>query len=87
MGHVGDGNIHPNFALDLAKEKDNFEKLKDELFEYALSIGGTLSAEHGLGNHKKKYLKDAIEKNAYQKMVEIKKLFDGNEILNKGKSL
>ncbi|MBQ8476025.1 FAD-binding protein, partial [bacterium] len=72
MGHIADGNIHPNFALDLEKEKEQFEKLKDELFYYALSVGGTLSGEHGIGTHKQKYVKDAINKNAHKLMKEIK---------------
>ena len=87
MGHAGDGNIHPNFALDLEKEKDNFLKLKDELFYYALSIGGTLSGEHGVGTHKKKYINQAIEQNAYELMKKIKKLLDERNILNPNKTL
>lgn len=84
MGHAGDGNIHPNFALDLSdkNEKENFEKLKDELFNYALSIGGTLSGEHGIGSHKKKYLKDAIDSNALDLMQKIKNLLDSKGIMN-----
>jgi len=87
MGHIGDGNIHPNFALDLSdkNEKDNFEKLKDELFNYAISINGTLSGEHGIGTHKKKYLSKALDKNAYDLMKNIKDFFDPNHILNKEK--
>ena len=87
MGHAGDGNIHPNFALDLDKEKENFQKLKDELFYYALSIGGTLSGEHGVGTHKKKYVRKAIEENAYELMKKIKKLLDEKNILNPNKTL
>ena len=51
MGHAGDGNIHPNFALDLSdeNEKQNFEIVKDKLFALALELGGSLSGEHGIG--------------------------------------
>ena len=51
MGHAGDGNIHPNFALVLSdeKEKENFEKVKEELFKLAIELGGSLSGEHGIG--------------------------------------
>ena len=87
MGHIADGNIHPNFALNLDFEADNFEKLKDELFEYALKIGGTLSGEHGIGTHKQKYINLAIEKNALNLMKKIKKLLDSKDILNTGKSI
>lgn len=87
MGHIGDGNIHPNFALDLSnkKEKENFEKLKDELFNYAISVDGTLSGEHGIGVHKKKYLSSAIDENAYKLMKNLKEFFDKDNILNKEK--
>lgn len=87
MGHAGDGNIHPNFALDLSDytEKNNFEKLKDELFYYAINAGGTLSGEHGIGVHKKKYLPDALDKNGYEVMKKLKLFFDPKNILNKGK--
>ena len=89
MGHAGDGNIHPNFALDLEDniEKNNFEKLKDELFNYAISIGATLSGEHGIGIQKQKYLSLVLDKNAHNLMREIKKLFDSKDILNTGKSI
>ena len=87
MGHAGDGNIHPNFALDLSdkEEKERFEKVKDELFSLALKLGGSLSGEHGIGWEKKKYLKDALDENALLYMEKIKKLFDPNNIINPNK--
>ncbi len=87
MGHAGDGNIHPNFALDLSdeKEKERFEKVKDDLFSLALKLGGSLSGEHGIGWEKKKYLKDALDENALLYMEKIKKLFDPNNIINPNK--
>ena len=42
--------------------------LKDELFKLALSLGGTLSGEHGIGYEKKKYLKDALDPKAIEYM-------------------
>lgn len=87
MGHAGDGNIHPNFALDLSdkEEKERFEKVKDELFSLALKLGGSLSGEHGIGWEKKKYLKDALDENALLYMEKIKKMFDPNNIINPNK--
>ena len=89
MGHAGDGNIHPNFALDLEnkEEKENFEKLKDELFDFAIRNNGTLSGEHGIGTHKRKYLDKALDKNAHNLMKEIKNLLDKKNILNPNKSI
>lgn len=89
MGHAGDGNIHPNFALDLEnkEEKENFKKLKDELFNYAISIQGTLSGEHGIGIDKKKYLDKVLDKNAHNLMKQIKVLIDKNNIFNPNKAI
>lgn len=89
MGHIGDGNIHPNFALDLRDkvQKDNFEKAKTELFRLAIQLGGTLSGEHGIGCQKSKYLPLALDKTALNIMKQIKQIFDPNNILNPNKML
>ncbi len=87
MGHAGDGNIHPNFALDLSneEEKKNFELVKKELFQLAIDLGGSLSGEHGIGSEKKPYLETALEPCAIKYMEKIKKLFDPNNIMNPNK--
>jgi glycolate oxidase len=87
MGHAGDGNIHPNFSLDLRdkQEAENFEKAVDELFDAAIELGGSLSGEHGVGMCKSKYMTKALDKTAIAYMKEIKKLFDPKDILNPGK--
>ncbi len=84
MGHAGDGNIHPNFALDLSDKDEvaRFNKVKDELFRLAVTLGGTLSGEHGIGYEKKKYLDFGIDQNAFEMMKKIKKVFDPKNILN-----
>lgn len=89
MGHIGDGNIHPNFALDLRdkKQRENFEKAKTELFRLAVSLGGTLSGEHGIGCQKADFLPLALDKTAMKLMKQIKNVFDPNYILNPEKML
>ena len=89
MGHIGDGNIHPNFALDLRDivQKSNFEKAKTELFELAVKLGGTLSGEHGIGCQKSVYLPIAVDRTALKIMSDIKKLLDPNNILNPDKMI
>lgn len=84
MGHAGDGNIHPNFALDLSdkNEVNRFKFVKDKIFEIAVSLGGTLSGEHGIGYEKKEYLDMALDKNAFLYMKKIKNLFDPKNTLN-----
>ena len=89
MGHIGDGNIHPNFALDLRdpNQKQNFELAKAELFRLAVSLGGTLSGEHGIGCQKANFLPLALDKTTLNLMMQIKKVFDPNYILNPEKML
>ena len=87
MGHIGDGNIHPNMALDLRNpiERENFEKAKSELFELALSLNGTLSGEHGIGCEKSAFINKAVNPKNLVMMKQIKKLFDPKNILNPDK--
>lgn len=87
MGHIGDGNIHPNIALDLrnSNEFNNFKKAKTELFELALSLNGTLSGEHGIGCEKSYFIEKALDLNSINYMKQIKKLFDPKNILNPNK--
>ncbi|MBQ9245614.1 FAD-binding protein [bacterium] len=87
MGHIGDGNIHPNIALDLRNpiERSNFEKAKSELFELALSLNGRLSGEHGIGCEKSGYIAKALDPNNLNLMKKIKNLLDPKNILNPNK--
>ena len=84
MGNAGDGNIHPNFALDLSDNSEviRFKKVKDELFNTAIELKGTLSGEHGIGSEKKEYLEKALDKKAYEYMKKIKELFDPENMFN-----
>ena len=87
MGHIGDGNIHPNIALDLRNpiELNNFKRAKTELFELSLSLNGRLSGEHGIGCEKSYFIDKALDSNNLEYMKQIKKLFDPKNILNPGK--
>lgn len=84
MGHVGDGNIHPNIPLDLNDDEDvkNYAICKDEIHKLAVKLGGTLSGEHGIGCEKSKYMHFAIDKVTLEYMKKIKKVFDEKNILN-----
>ncbi len=87
MGHAGDGNIHPNYALDFEniEEMTRFFKAKDELFHLALALGGTISGEHGIGFEKAKYLRNALGTRVYSISKQIKQIFDPKNIMNPGK--
>ncbi len=86
-GHVGDGNFHPVVLSD-NRDKEHFEralKCVDEIIETALSLGGVLSGEHGIGLEKQRFLKKAMDPVAIDIMKQIKGLLDPNNILNPGK--
>lgn len=87
IGHIGDGNIHPQIALNLDNELEfaNYISARDEMYKYAIILGGTISAEHGIGLEKKDYLESAIGKDVLDYMKMIKKTFDPKNILNPGK--
>lgn len=84
MGHIGDGNVHPNIPLDLNNDEDvkNYAKAKDEIHQLAIDLGGTLSGEHGIGCEKSKYMTKAIDDVTLYCMRKIKKVFDEKNILN-----
>ncbi len=87
MGHIGDGNIHPNIPINLNdnEEVQNYKKAKDEIHKLAVDLGGTLSGEHGIGCEKSKYMHFAIDDVTLEYMKKIKKVFDEKNILNPGK--
>jgi glycolate oxidase len=87
FGHAGDGNLHVNILCD-RKNPEEFSKaetLVRELFELTLSLGGTISGEHGIGLTKAKYLDMELDPTMIDLMRGIKRLFDHKGILNPGK--
>lgn len=87
VGHIGDGNLHPQIALDFNNkdEVERYKKIKDELYELTLKLGGNLSAEHGIGLEKRKFINKAIDDTTLKLMRTIKKTLDENNILNPNK--
>lgn len=87
-GHAGDGNLHINILKkDLPDDVWNLQvdKAVREIFQLTVSLGGTISGEHGIGYSQKKYLSIALSKEQIELMKKIKKVFDPNNILNPGK--
>ncbi len=87
FGHAGDGNLHPTILTD-ARDKDEMERVHkavDEIFKAALSLGGTLSGEHGIGMAKARYLPWEIGMSGVNVLKKIKEALDPEYILNPGK--
>lgn len=87
-GHAGDGNLHVNIIKGEMDDQTWNEKLPNAItaiFELCISLGGTLSGEHGIGLVQKNYMPLAFSKTELALMQGIKKVFDPNGILNPGK--
>ena len=86
-GHIGDGNFHPVVLTD-SRDKEHFARAHqcvDEIIEIALSLGGVISGEHGIGLEKARFLKKAMDPVAIEIMKQIKDVLDPRHILNPGK--
>jgi glycolate oxidase len=84
FGHAGDGNLHPNILFDrrLPGELERVERAAADIFTAALSLGGTLSGEHGIGSLKREFLADDLGAPVVEIMRRIKTVFDPNGLLN-----
>ena len=87
FGHIGDGNMHPTFVFDEREEEQRKALFKaiDILYQdIVLPLGGSVTAEHGIGLTRAKYV--ALEHpSTVGLMRSLKRLFDPNLILNPGK--
>ena len=91
-GHIGDGNLHPAVAFDPEnpEEARRVEEWFHEVMELALRLGGSVSAEHGIGLMKRKGLAMELEAHGgaeriLELMRGVKRVFDPKGILNPGK--
>lgn len=90
-GHIGDGNLHLNILKPATMEKAEFFEhcavVNEQVFALTQSLGGSISAEHGVGLLKRDYLSYSRSPEEIAYMRAMKALFDPNQILNPGKLL
>lgn len=84
QGHAGDGNIHPHFFFNSDEEKKTAAKARSEFHYEIIKMGGTVSAEHGVGREKAPYITKQLGEAQVGAMRAIKKALDPNNILNPG---
>ncbi|MGC8603479.1 MAG: FAD-binding oxidoreductase [Desulfomonilaceae bacterium] len=87
FGHAGDGNLHPTCLTD-ERDVDEIRRVHEAyelIFDKAISLGGTISGEHGTGMAKSKYLPRMVGPFALELMSRIKTCFDPGGRLNPGK--
>lgn len=83
FGHLGDGNVHVN----LLGPADDDERADDAVLELVLAHGGTISAEHGVGVAKARWLERARGASEVATLRAVKRALDPAGLLNPGKVL
>jgi len=89
VGHVGDGNFHMLLLVDPNSPQDHAEaeRLNERLVQRALSMGGTITGEHGVGLGKQKYMSAEHGESALAVMRIIKQAIDPQNLMNPRKML
>lgn len=90
FGHAGDGNVHINVLKDdITGQRwaTLIPTLTEEIYQLSLSLGGTITGEHGIGATRRQYLSMALDEAQIGLMRQIRAAFDPNQILNPGKIL
>ena len=91
FGHLGDGNIHYNVSQPIGANTADFmnrwHEVNAVVFEIVLRMGGSISAEHGIGVLKRDELPEVKDKVAIELMRAVKAMLDPHGIMNPGKVL
>lgn len=85
-GHAGSGNLHMQPFIDLSQlgDRQKLFKLMDEYYALVLSLGGSISGEHGDGRIRGPYLKKQFGEEIYALFEQVKDIFDPHKTLNPG---
>ena len=90
-GHIGDGNLHLNILkpenLQIEEFKARCNEVSTDIFDAIKRLGGSVSAEHGVGTLKAPYLGYSKSDSEIDAVRAIKAIFDPDGILNPGKVL
>jgi FAD/FMN-containing dehydrogenase/Fe-S oxidoreductase len=86
FGHVGQGNFHLDPQIDITRPdfKESISGLMNDTYDLVISLGGSISGEHGDGILRSAFVKKQYPK-SYELFKKIKKYFDPDNILNPGK--
>lgn len=86
IAHAGDGNTHPLIVFDPADadERDRAQRAFGQVMDLAISLGGTITGEHGVGRLKKAWLPDQVGLDVMELTALIKHALDPEGLLNPG---
>ena len=87
--HAGDGNMHPIILFDARKpgELERAQKAGEDILEYCVSVGGSITGEHGVGMEKMELMAVQFPPDSLDMIARLKSLFDPSCRLNPGKVL
>ncbi len=84
FGHIGDNHLHANMMPKNEEEAEKARHVYGRCVAQAVMLGGTVSAEHGIGKLKRKYLSAMMGERYLNEMAEVKRAFDPHGILGRG---
>ena len=84
FGHIGESHLHVNLLPKNEAEKQAAGEIIRDFIRKAIELGGTVSAEHGIGKIKRDYLKEMYGEKGINEMLRVKKTFDPHFILGRG---
>ncbi len=84
FGHIGDNHVHVNILPRDDAEAAAARETYGRFVERAVSLGGTVSAEHGVGKIKREYLRALYGEQHLREMAELKRAFDPACVLGRG---
>jgi glycolate dehydrogenase FAD-linked subunit len=87
--HAGDGNLHPLILFDhrVPGQLERVKQAGDEILNYCISVGGSITGEHGVGMEKNEMMAHQFSSDTLEMIARFKKLFDPECRLNPGKVL
>jgi len=87
--HAGDGNMHPILPFDprRAGDLERAQKAGEEILEFCISVGGSITGEHGVGMEKMELMAHLFPEETLDLIKQFKSLFDPSCLLNPGKVL
>ena len=85
--HAGDGNLHPLILFDSRRQDqvDRILGMSEEIMKLCVSVGGSLSGEHGIGYEKKDFMDLVFTESDLETMMRVKRVFNPDGLLNPSK--
>jgi D-lactate dehydrogenase (cytochrome) len=84
FGHIGDNHVHVNILPRNDVEAEKGRGIYRDFIRRAVDVGGTISAEHGIGKLKREYLRELYGDAHLREMAALKRAFDPAGILGRG---